>query len=61
MKQGEARYIAVIMGGTCGERDVSLETGVCVVRNLREAGHKVLPVCIHPDGQWEAAGDSGDA
>ena len=60
MKQGKARYIAVIMGGTCGERDVSLETGTCVVRNLREAGHKVLPVCIHPDGQWEAGGDFGD-
>ena len=61
MNHAKARYIAVLMGGTCSERDVSLETGACVVRNLCEAGHKVLPVCIHPDGQWEIAGNSGDA
>lgn len=53
MRPCETRFIAVVMGGVCGERGVSLQTGACVVQNLNEAGHKVLPVCIHSDGKWE--------
>ena len=53
MSPSEARFIAVVMGGVCGERGVSIQTGACVTLNLLEAGHKVLPVCIHADGKWE--------
>jgi len=47
------RMVGVVMGGICGERDVSLSTGACVVRNLLSAGHAPTPVCIHADGSWE--------
>lgn len=59
MSPCEARFVAVVMGGICGEREVSLQTGACVVGNLIEAGHRVLPVCIHPDGKWEMGRDPG--
>ena len=36
--------IAVLMGGTSEERDVSLSSGVQVARALREAGHEVVAV-----------------
>lgn len=36
--------IAVLMGGTSDERDVSLASGAQVARALREAGHEVLAV-----------------
>lgn len=36
--------IAVLMGGTSDEREVSLSSGVEVARALREAGHEVLAV-----------------
>lgn len=36
--------IAVLMGGTSDERDVSLASGAEVARALREAGHEVLAV-----------------
>lgn len=36
--------IAVLMGGTSDERDVSLSSGVQVARALREAGHDVVAV-----------------
>jgi D-alanine-D-alanine ligase len=36
--------VAVLFGGTTEERDVSLASGVQVVRALREAGHQVVPV-----------------
>ncbi len=36
--------IAVLMGGTSGEREVSLASGVQVARALRQAGHEVLAV-----------------
>ena len=45
--------IAVVMGGICGERDVSLSTGACVASKLLSAGHVVTPVCIHANGSWE--------
>ena len=57
MNPSEARFIAVVMGGVCGERGVSIQTGACVTLNLIEAGHKVLPVCIHADGKWEIGED----
>lgn len=36
--------IAVLMGGTSDEREVSLSSGVEVARALRDAGHEVLTV-----------------
>ena len=36
--------IAVLLGGTSDEREVSLSSGVQVTRALREAGHEVLAV-----------------
>ena len=36
--------VAVLMGGISGEREVSLASGVQVVRALREAGHQVAGV-----------------
>lgn len=36
--------VAVLMGGTSGERNVSLASGVQVARALRERGHRVLAV-----------------
>jgi len=36
--------IAVLMGGTSDERDVSLSSGAQVAHALREAGHEVVPV-----------------
>ena len=53
MASEKPRMVAVVMGGICGERDVSLSTGACVVSNLLSAGHVVTPVCIHANGSWE--------
>ena len=36
--------VAVLMGGTSGERNVSLASGVQVARALRERGHQVMAV-----------------
>ena len=36
--------IAVFMGGTSAERDVSLVSGLAVVKGLREAGHEAIPI-----------------
>ncbi len=36
--------IAVFMGGTSAEREVSLVSGAAVVQGLRQAGHGVIPV-----------------
>ena len=36
--------VAVLMGGASEEREVSLASGVQVVRALREAGHEAVPV-----------------
>jgi D-alanine-D-alanine ligase len=36
--------IAVFMGGTSAERDVSLVSGLAVVKNLRAIGHEVNPI-----------------
>jgi D-alanine-D-alanine ligase len=36
--------IAVFMGGTSAERDVSLVSGLAVVENLKAGGHEVIPI-----------------
>jgi D-alanine-D-alanine ligase len=44
MTLGEHMKVVVLMGGVSGERDVSLASGVQVIRALREAGHEVVGV-----------------
>ena len=36
--------IAVLMGGTSAEREISLKSGVAVSRALRELGHDVVDI-----------------
>lgn len=40
------KKIAVLMGGTSSERDVSLRSGTAVVKGLKEAGYIVVPVVL---------------
>jgi len=51
MREGDGTRVAVVMGGICGERDVSLRTGACVVAHLADR-YRVKPVEIHRDGAW---------
>lgn len=39
--------IAVVCGGISNERDVSISSGTCVARALREKGHKVVLVDLY--------------
>ena len=39
--------IAVVCGGLSNERDVSITSGTCVARALRERGHKVLLIDLY--------------
>ena len=48
----EALTIAVLMGGTSAEREVSLASGLMVVEGLRQKGHRVYPIEIAADGFW---------
>lgn len=40
------KRIAVLMGGTSNEREVSLRSGAAVVKGLEEAGFEVVPVTL---------------
>ena len=40
--------IAVLMGGTSGEREISLRSGAAVSRALRDSAHEVLEVDVGP-------------
>jgi len=52
--------VAVLMGGTSGERDVSLSSGRDVALALKNSGFEVCPVEIEPDGSWSLAGSRLD-
>ena len=43
------RKIAVVMGGTSNEREVSLRSGAAVVEGLKEAGFDAVPVVLDAD------------
>src|SRR4051812_46969748 len=43
------RRVGVLMGGTSGERDISLKTGEGVARALEARGHDVVRVVLTPD------------
>lgn len=45
--------IAVLYGGTSGEREVSLSTGKGVVEALKKNGHEVKEIDFHPDRLFE--------
>jgi D-alanine-D-alanine ligase len=43
------KRVAVVMGGTSNEREVSLKSGAAVVAGLEEAGFDVVPVVLASD------------
>ena len=43
------KRVAVVMGGTSSEREVSLRSGAAVVDGLKEAGFDVVPVVLSED------------
>ncbi len=43
------KRVAVVMGGTSNEREVSLKSGAAVVEGLTEAGFDVVPVVLERD------------
>jgi len=51
--------IAVLMGGTSAEREVSLRSGAAVSRALRELGHDVSDIDIGPEIVEQLAGLQG--
>ncbi len=44
--------VAVILGGTSAEHDVSVRSGTAIVDALRAAGRRVQPVLVDLDGSW---------
>lgn len=48
----EIRRVGVVMGGSSGERDVSLASGHAVARALQDRGFDVVPVVLEPDLDW---------
>ncbi len=46
--------LAVIFGGKSVEHDISIITGMQVLKNL-SSSYNTLPVYIHPDGKWYIA------
>jgi D-alanine-D-alanine ligase len=47
--------VAVLMGGTSGEREVSLASGAAVSKALRALGHEVRDVDVGPDAVGDIA------
>ncbi len=43
------KRVAVIMGGTSSEREISLKSGAAVVKGLTEAGFDVVPMVLNAD------------
>lgn len=48
--------IAVLLGGTSSEHDISLQTGSFMIETLRAGPHQVTPVLIDRSGEWLTAG-----
>jgi D-alanine-D-alanine ligase len=49
----EVLTIAVLMGGTSAEREVSLASGQMVMEGLQQKGHQAYPIEITADGFWQ--------
>jgi len=45
-------HVGVVIGGRSVEHQVSLRSARTVVQGLREAGHRVTPLGVAPDGCW---------
>ena len=43
------KRVAVVMGGTSSEREVSLKSGAAVVEGLKQAGYDAVPVVLDED------------
>ena len=57
---GNPAVIAVLRGGTTGEREVSLKTGAAVASALAERGHRVLDVQLEANGAtWSCGEETG--
>lgn len=57
---GSPAVLAVLRGGSTGEREVSLTTGAAVGKALAERGHRVLDVQLAADGaSWRCGEASG--
>jgi D-alanine-D-alanine ligase len=50
--QSERIRVGILMGGTSAERDVSLASGLNVIRHLDPTKFEVYPVEIGSDGKW---------
>lgn len=46
-------HVAVLMGGTSSEHDVSLKSGAMVAGNLDRTRYEISPVIITRDGLWK--------
>ncbi len=53
--------VAVLMGGSSAEREVSLETGMAIAGALRELGHQALEVDVGTDLPMRLTADEPDA
>jgi D-alanine-D-alanine ligase len=54
------RYsVAVLMGGTSAEREISVATGKAVIRNLDPDRYRVIPTEIGPNGDWVILSEDG--
>jgi len=43
------KRVVILMGGTSGEREVSLRSGAAVAEALRVLGYQVLPIDVAQD------------
>ena len=48
--------IGVLMGGPSSEHEVSLNTGMVVLKNLNKDKYEAIPIKIAKDGQWFVGG-----
>jgi len=46
------RHVAVLMGGTSLEHDVSMASGAKVAESLDKARYRITPVVVGRDGKW---------
>jgi D-alanine-D-alanine ligase len=57
MPTTKALRVGVLFGGRSGEHEVSLNSARNVMEALRQAGHRVTPIGITPEGRWLTSGD----
>jgi len=49
--------VAILMGGTSAEREVSLSTGASVIEHFDRNKYEIIPVEINKEGRWIALPD----